>query len=67
MFHPHGKHLIAGQWVAGSDHFPSSPASGESYDFSVGRVADVNAAVEAAAEYATLAATAAASSAAAFE
>lgn len=48
MFHPHGKHLIAGQWVAGSDHFPSSPASGESYYFSVGRVADVNAAVEAA-------------------
>ena len=47
-FDPHGKHLIAGQWVAGSDHFPSSPASGESYDFSVGRVADVNAAVEAA-------------------
>jgi alpha-ketoglutaric semialdehyde dehydrogenase len=50
MFHPHGNHLIAGQWVTGSDHFASSPAHGESYAFSVGRVSDVDAAVEAAEE-----------------
>ncbi|NSY41196.1 aldehyde dehydrogenase (NADP(+)) [Leisingera sp. ANG59] len=48
MFTPHGNHLIAGAWVPGDTRFPSAPASGPSHDFSVGRVSDVNAAVEAA-------------------
>lgn len=47
-FKPHGKHLIAGEWVAGDSTFTSSPASGPTHDFSVGRVADVDAAVQAA-------------------
>ncbi|WP_424980079.1 aldehyde dehydrogenase (NADP(+)) [Leisingera sp. S232] len=48
MFTPHGHHLIAGSWRAGETHFPSAPASGPSHPFSVGRVSDINAAVEAA-------------------
>ena len=45
-----GKHLIAGEWVAGEKTFSSSPSSGSSHDFSVGTSAHVNAAVEAAEE-----------------
>lgn len=48
MFHPHGNHLIAGQWVAGDATFASEPATGDSHAFSVGRVADVDAAARAA-------------------
>jgi len=48
MFEPHGKHLIAGNWVEGDETFTSSPASGASHDFAIGRVSDVNKAVEAA-------------------
>ncbi|WP_193141337.1 MULTISPECIES: aldehyde dehydrogenase (NADP(+)) [unclassified Meridianimarinicoccus] len=48
MFHPHGNHLIAGNWVAGDDRFPSEPATGPSFDYSVGRVSDVDAAAQAA-------------------
>ncbi len=33
---PHGKHLIAGEWVAGADTFRSEPAHGEAFEFSVG-------------------------------
>lgn len=33
---PHGKHLIAGQQVAGDAHFPSSPAHGPAHEFAVG-------------------------------
>jgi NADP-dependent aldehyde dehydrogenase len=47
-FTPHGKHLIAGAWTAGSETFQSSPAHGPSHSFSVGRVSDVDAAVQAA-------------------
>jgi alpha-ketoglutaric semialdehyde dehydrogenase len=43
-----GKHLIAGEWVAGSQQFMSSPATGDALAFSVGTPADVNAACEAA-------------------
>ena len=43
-----GKHLIAGNWVAGDTTFKSSPASGEALTFSIGTPAHVNAAVEAA-------------------
>jgi NADP-dependent aldehyde dehydrogenase len=35
-FTPHGKHLIAGEWVAGEATFTSDPASGEAFEYSVG-------------------------------
>ena len=47
-FQPHGKHLIAGQWMAGEETFQSSPAYGEAFAFSKGSPDHVNAAVEAA-------------------
>ncbi|WP_086481963.1 aldehyde dehydrogenase (NADP(+)) [Oceanospirillum sanctuarii] len=47
-FQPHGKHLIAGQWVAGEEAFLSSPASGQAFSFAKGTPDHVNAAVEAA-------------------
>lgn len=47
-FTPHGKHLIAGEWVAGDAAFRSSPASGPSHAFSVGTAAHVAAAAGAA-------------------
>ena len=47
-FEPHGKHLIAGEWVAGDSSFTSSPATGPAHDFAIGRVADVDTAVQAA-------------------
>jgi NADP-dependent aldehyde dehydrogenase len=43
-----GKHLIAGEWVAGGTTFTSSPAHGPSHEFSVGTPAHVDAACEAA-------------------
>lgn len=49
-FTPHGKHLIAGAWVAGDATFPSSPAHGPSHQFSLGTPADVDAAAKAAEE-----------------
>ena len=33
---PHGAHLIAGDWVATADTFPSEPASGPVHRFSIG-------------------------------
>lgn len=38
-----GKHLIAGEWVAGEETFCSTPARGEVYEFAVGTPALVNA------------------------
>tara|TARA_R110002049_G_scaffold188402_1_gene356778 strand:- start:5313 stop:6830 length:1518 start_codon:yes stop_codon:yes gene_type:complete len=35
-FTPHGKHLIAGDWIASDDTFASTPAHGPAHDFSVG-------------------------------
>ncbi len=35
-FTPHGKHLIAGDWVAGEATFASDPAHGQPHEFSVG-------------------------------
>ncbi|MDW4499740.1 aldehyde dehydrogenase (NADP(+)) [Sulfitobacter sp. D35] len=35
-FKPHGRHLIAGDWVEGETTFRSEPASGEAFDYSVG-------------------------------
>ncbi|MFS4439309.1 aldehyde dehydrogenase (NADP(+)) [Paracoccaceae bacterium GXU_MW_L88] len=49
-FSPHGKHLIAGDWVSGERSFASEPAHGPSHDFSVGSVDLVNRACEAAEE-----------------
>ena len=48
---PHGAHLIAGDWVATADTFPSEPASGPVHRFSIGTpdlVAQACAAAEAA-------------------
>lgn len=35
-FEPNGRHLIAGEWVAGDVTFASSPATGPSHEFAVG-------------------------------
>lgn len=37
-FTPHGKHLIAGEWVCGDHKFTSEPAHGPSHDFCIGTV-----------------------------
>ena len=37
-FTPHGLHLIAGEWVSGTDQFWSEPATGPKHAFSVGTV-----------------------------
>ena len=47
-FKPHGKHLIAGQWVATDTTFMSEPAEGAAHCFSVGNRELVNQACEAA-------------------
>ncbi|MEC8081864.1 MAG: aldehyde dehydrogenase (NADP(+)) [Pseudomonadota bacterium] len=47
-FTPHGKHLIAGQWVSSAQQFNSSPAHGDAFSFSVGSVDLVDQAVQAA-------------------
>ncbi len=49
-FTPKGKHLIAGNWVAGETSFKSSPAHGTAFEYPVGTTAHVDAAVEAAEE-----------------
>jgi NADP-dependent aldehyde dehydrogenase len=43
-----GKHLIAGEWVAGEATFASAPAHGPAHDFAVGTPAHVDRAVQAA-------------------
>lgn len=47
-FTPHGKHLIAGEWVAGDGTFKSTPATGPSHDFAHGTPALVDQAAKAA-------------------
>ncbi|SFR44478.1 aldehyde dehydrogenase (NADP(+)) [Litoreibacter janthinus] len=49
-FEPHGKHLIAGKWVAGTATFASEPAHGPSHSYSVGTPELVDAACQAAEE-----------------
>lgn len=49
-FTPHGKHLIAGDWVAGSATFTSEPAHGPAHDFSVGTPDHIDRACKAAEE-----------------
>lgn len=47
-FKPHGKHLIAGEWIATDETFKNEPVSGDASEFSLGTVELVNRAVEAA-------------------
>ncbi|MBY6116096.1 aldehyde dehydrogenase (NADP(+)) [Mameliella alba] len=49
-FRPHGRHLIAGEWVDGETRFASEPAHGPAHDFSVGTPALVDRACAAAEE-----------------
>ncbi len=49
-FTPHGRHLIAGEWVAGETTFRSEPATGDAHAYSVGTPAHVDRAAEAAEE-----------------
>lgn len=48
VFTPHGKHLVAGEWVTGEATFLSSPASGDAHAYSAGTAAHVDAAARAA-------------------
>lgn len=45
-FTPHGKHLIAGDWVAAEDTFTSEPATGKAHIFSAGTAQLVNTAAQ---------------------
>lgn len=47
-FDPHGKHLIAGHWIAGHDKFRSAPATGTAHEYSVSTPVLVDRACEAA-------------------
>ena len=47
-YSPHGKHLIAGEWVAGSPMFSSDPAHGPAHVFAAGTEAMVDQAATAA-------------------
>ncbi|MFI0396358.1 aldehyde dehydrogenase (NADP(+)) [Paracoccus jiaweipingae] len=47
-FTPHGKHLIAGEWVAGASCFTSQPAHGPAHDFATGTPELVDRAAQAA-------------------
>ncbi|RJL08006.1 aldehyde dehydrogenase (NADP(+)) [Paracoccus siganidrum] len=47
-FEPHGRHLIAGEWVGSARRFSSAPAHGPAYEFSIGTPELVNRACEAA-------------------
>ncbi|WP_417249198.1 aldehyde dehydrogenase (NADP(+)) [Celeribacter sp.] len=49
-FTPHGKHLVAGEWIGTDTTFTSEPAHGPAFDFSVGTPALVDQAVQAAEE-----------------
>jgi NADP-dependent aldehyde dehydrogenase len=49
-FTPHGKHLIAGDWIAGETTFRSDPATGTPHDFAAGSPDHVDHAVRAAEE-----------------
>ena len=43
-FVPHGKHLIAGEWLASDNTFASAPAHGPEHQYSVGSVSEVDSA-----------------------
>ncbi|WP_339114987.1 aldehyde dehydrogenase (NADP(+)) [Thioclava sp. GXIMD2076] len=50
VFKPHGRHLIAGEWVATENTFTSEPAHGPAHEFSTGTVELVDQACKAAEE-----------------
>lgn len=47
-YQPHGKHLIAGEWIASPDQFTSQPVTGEGMSVSAGGATEVDQAVQAA-------------------
>ncbi|WVT78069.1 aldehyde dehydrogenase (NADP(+)) (plasmid) [Sinorhizobium chiapasense] len=47
-FEPHGKHLVAGEWIATAQKFTSEPTSGPAFEFSVGTMELVDQAAKAA-------------------
>lgn len=47
-YQPHGKHLIAGEWVASGETFTSQPVSGDALSVSAGTATEVDRAVQAA-------------------
>lgn len=47
-YQPHGKHLIAGEWVASGETFTSQPVSGDALSVSAGAATEVDRAVQAA-------------------
>jgi len=49
-FKPHGKHLIAGEWVTSEKTFVSEPAHGPSYEYAVGTLELIDQAVQSAEE-----------------
>ncbi|MDF1728429.1 MAG: aldehyde dehydrogenase (NADP(+)) [Sulfitobacter sp.] len=49
-YEPHGKHLIAGEWIASDETFTSQPVTGEGASYSSGGAAEVDRAVKAAEE-----------------
>jgi alpha-ketoglutaric semialdehyde dehydrogenase len=49
-FKPHGKHLIAGEWVTSEKTFVSEPAHGPSYEYAVGTPELIDQAVQSAEE-----------------
>ena len=49
-YSPHGRHLIAGEWVEGTATFSSEPVAGPSHNFAVGTPAEIDRAVRAAEE-----------------
>lgn len=48
LFTPHGKHLIAGEWVGSTTRFTSEPAHGSAHEFAAGTPELVDAACSAA-------------------
>ncbi|RYH04508.1 aldehyde dehydrogenase (NADP(+)) [Salipiger sp. IMCC34102] len=49
-YQPHGKHLIAGDWVASDQTFTSQPVTGDGQSYSSGGASEVDRAVQAAEE-----------------
>ena len=47
-FKPHGKHLIAGNWVATDQTFSNEPTEGSKFNFSIGHGELINEACQAA-------------------
>ena len=50
LYQPHGRHLIAGEWVSGASTFLSDPASGEARTYALGGADEIDRAARAAEE-----------------